>query len=103
MKFYNTLTKKKEEFKPVTPGVATMYNCGPTVYWYAHIGNFKAYMLADILRRYLEYKGLEVKQIMNITDVGHMVSDADTGQDKMEVAAEREGKTPEEIAFSINV
>jgi len=75
-----------------------MYNCGPTVYWYAHIGNFRAYIFADVLRRYLEYKDYKVNQVMNITDVGHMTSNADEGEDKMEVAAKKEGKTPKEIA-----
>ena len=75
-----------------------MYNCGVTVYDYAHIGNLRSYTFADILRRYLECKGYEVKQVMNFTDVGHMLKDADVGEDKMEVAMERENKTPWEIA-----
>ncbi|MBL7206420.1 MAG: cysteine--tRNA ligase [Candidatus Aenigmarchaeota archaeon] len=98
LKFYNTFTNKKEVFKPLKKGLVTIYNCGPTVYFYAHIGNYRAFVFADILRRYLEYKGLRVKQIMNITDVGHMVADADTGKDKMEESAKKEKKTPLEIA-----
>lgn len=98
LKLYNSLSKKKEEFKPLIDKRVTIYNCGPTVYNYAHIGNFRAYVVEDILRRYLEYSGYQVKQIMNITDVGHMTSDADSGEDKMEKAARKEGKTPEDIA-----
>src|SRR3989338_193505 len=69
LKFYNTLTRKKETFKPITKGKVKMYNCGPTVYNYAHIGNFRAYVSSDILRRYLEHKGYDVLQVMNLTDV----------------------------------
>ena len=72
----NTLTGKKEEFKPIHKGEASMYNCGPTVYYYAHIGNLRAYIFADILRRALEYLGYKVKQIINVTDIGHLQSDA---------------------------
>ncbi|MDO8620122.1 MAG: cysteine--tRNA ligase [bacterium] len=90
--FYNTLTGKKEEFKPITPGVALMYNCGPTVYNSAHIGNLRAYVFADVLRRTLEYSGYKVKQVMNITDVGHLTSDGDEGDDKMVKALKRLGK-----------
>ncbi len=89
---HNTLTGKKEEFKPITPGVALMYNCGPTVYNYAHIGNLRAYVFADVLRRTLEYSGYKVKQVMNITDVGHLTSDGDEGDDKMVKALKRLGK-----------
>jgi len=96
--FYNTLTKQKEEFEPVEPGKVSMYNCGPTVYSFAHIGNFRAYIFADILRRYLEYRGYEVRQVMNITDVGHLTDDSDEGEDKMLVAAGKEGKDPWQIA-----
>jgi cysteinyl-tRNA synthetase len=98
---YNTLGRRKAEFRPLTEGKVRMYNCGPTVYNYAHIGNFSAFMLADLLRRYLEYKGYEVLQVMNITDVGHMTRDeiADgAGLDKLEAAAKREKKDPYEIA-----
>ena len=101
IKFYNTLTNKKEVFRPLHKGEVRMYNCGPTVYSYAHIGNFRAYVFADLLRRYLEWRGLAVKQVMNITDVGHMTFDeaADAkGEDKIEKAARKEKKTPIQIA-----
>lgn len=102
LKLYNTLTKSKEEFKPVHKGKVSIYTCGPTVYDFAHIGNLRAYTAADVLRRYLEYLGYEVRQIKNITDVGHLTADdiaqADTGEDKMVKAVRREKKTPEEIA-----
>ncbi len=89
---YNTLTGKKEEFKPLIPGTVSMYNCGPTVYNYAHIGNLRAYVFVDVLRRTLERNGYKVKQAMNITDVGHLTSDGDDGDDKMVKALKREGK-----------
>ncbi len=95
---HNTLTRKKEEFVPIQNGKVGMYNCGPTVYNYAHIGNLRAYVFADVLRRTLEYHGLEVTQIINITDVGHLVSDADEGEDKMEKGARAQGKSAQEIA-----
>lgn len=100
LKLYNTLTRKVEDFKPVHEAekIVTMYNCGPTVYNYIHIGNFRSYVFADMLRRFLEFKGYEVKQIVNLTDVGHMTSDADEGEDKMAVAAKREKKDPYEIS-----
>lgn len=98
LKLYNTLTKKKELFKPLKKGIVTMYNCGLTVYDYAHIGNLRAFTFADILRRHLEYKGFKVKQVMNFTDVGHMFEDVDIGEDKMEAAAKRERKDPWSIA-----
>jgi cysteinyl-tRNA synthetase len=98
IQFYNTLTNRKEEFAPLEPGKVRMYNCGPTVYMYAHIGNFRSFMLADLLRRYFDYKGLEVEQVMNITDVGHLTSDADEGEDKLERAARTEQKDPWQIA-----
>ncbi len=88
----NTLSGKKEEFKPITPGKVGMYNCGPTVYDYAHIGNLRAYIFVDTLRRTVEYLGYTVKQVMNITDVGHLSSDADQGEDKMTKALVRLGK-----------
>ena len=75
LKLYNTLTKREEEFKPIETGRVTMYNCGPTVYSFAHIGNFASFVMGDLLRRYLEYSGYEVTQIMNITDVGHLTED----------------------------
>ncbi|MBS7621782.1 cysteine--tRNA ligase, partial [Candidatus Bathyarchaeota archaeon] len=95
---FNTLTRRKERFVPIEKGKVRMYCCGPTVYWYAHIGNFRTYIFEDVLRRVLEFNGLEVKHVMNITDVGHLTSDADTGEDKMEVGAKRERKTVWEIA-----
>ncbi|MEA2007009.1 MAG: cysteine--tRNA ligase [Patescibacteria group bacterium] len=102
LKLHNTLTNKKEEFWSIETGKVKMYTCGPTVYDYAHIGNFTAYIFADTLRRYLEYSGFEVRHITNITDVGHLTADdvnqADSGEDKMLKAALREKKTPEEIA-----
>ena len=90
IRFYNTLTRRKEVFEPLEPKKVRMYNCGPTVYNFVHIGNCRAFMLADLLRRYLEYRGYEVMQVMNITDVGHLVSDADEGEDKMELAAKQQ-------------
>ncbi len=102
LKIYNTLTKKKEPFSALSKKTVKMYTCGPTVYDYAHIGNLAAYTYADLLRRYLEYKNYKVKQIVNITDVGHLTDDdvnqADSGEDKMLKAALRERKTPQEIA-----
>ena len=95
---YNTLTHEKEKFKPIHPNEVKMYSCGPTVYSYAHIGNMRAYIFADTLKRMLEYNGLNVNHVMNITDVGHLTSDADTGEDKMEKAARSEGRDPYEIA-----
>jgi len=89
---YNTLGKKKEEFVPLFGRNVKMYTCGPTVYDYAHIGNLRSYIFADILRRTLEYRGYSVKQVMNITDFGHLVQDADDGEDKMTLALKREGK-----------
>ena len=88
----NTLTGEKEEFKPVNSGKVSMYNCGPTVYDYAHIGNLRSYVFADLLRRMFEYNGYEVKQVINITDIGHLSGDTDDGEDKMSKALKREGK-----------
>ena len=96
--FHNTLTKNKQEFQPLHDGNVLMYNCGPTVYNYATIGNFRAFMLADLLRRYLEYRGFQVTQVMNLTDVGHMTTDADEGEDKMEKAAREMRKDPWQLA-----
>lgn len=96
--FYNTLTGKKEQFVPIDKEEVKMYSCGPTVYSYAHIGNFRTYVFVDSLRRTLEYNGYKMRHVMNITDVGHLTSDADTGEDKMEKAARKEGKDPYEIA-----
>lgn len=121
LQLYNSLTKQKENFVALSeekmtlrvttrqPSVdhprgdrvakkVTMYNCGPTVYDYVHIGNLRSFLVADLLRRYLEFKGYKVKQVMNITDVGHMTSDAEAGEDKLEMAAKREKKTPWQIA-----
>jgi len=98
MKFYNTLTKKVEEFKPLVEGKVKLYTCGPTVYNYAHIGNLRTYISEDILEKTLNYIGYDVKRCMNITDVGHLSSDADTGEDKMNIAATRENKSVLEIA-----
>jgi len=98
LKLYNTLTRQKEEFKPLKPGLATMYSCGPTVYNYAHIGNLRTYVFMDLIRRVLKYNGYKTKGVLNITDVGHLVSDGDDGEDKMSVTAKKTGKTPWEIA-----
>ena len=98
LNFYNTLTRKKEEFKPIDDKEVKIYTCGPTVYNYAHIGNLRAYLFMDTLRRVLKYNGYKLKHVMNITDVGHLVSDADEGEDKMLKAARRENKDPFEIA-----
>ena len=98
MYLYNSLTKTKDEFVPNEPGQVSMYTCGPTVYHFAHIGNLRTYIMEDILDRYLRYAGYEVTRVMNITDVGHLTSDADTGEDKMLKGAKREKKTVMEIA-----
>ena len=97
LKVYNTLTRKKETFTPIGKTVG-MYSCGPTVYNYAHIGNMRAYIFMDTLRRALNYNGFKVKSVMNITDVGHLTSDADEGEDKMLKGAHREHKTVMEVA-----
>lgn len=98
MKLYNTLTKKIEEFVPHEDGIVRMYTCGPTVYHFAHIGNLRTYIFEDVLEKGLSYLGYDVKRVMNITDVGHMTSDGDSGEDKMKKGAEREHKTVYEIA-----
>ena len=98
MKIYNTLTRKKEEFKPIKKEQVGLYTCGPTVYNYAHIGNLRTYVFEDILKRVLLYNNYNIKHVMNITDVGHLTSDEDEGEDKMDVAVKREQKTPEQIA-----
>lgn len=95
---YNTLTKKKEEFKPIKSGSVGIYTCGPTVYNYAHIGNLRTYLFEDFLVRVFKYNGYEVKHVMNITDVGHLTGDMDMGEDKLEVGAKREGKSAWDIA-----
>lgn len=104
LKLYNTLTRKKEEFKPINEKEVRMYSCGPTVYSFAHIGNFRTYVFMDTLRRTLKANGYSLKHVMNVTDVGHLESDADEGEDKMEKAARKENKNPYEIAeFYTNI
>ena len=98
MLLYNSATHKKEEFKTHTPGRVEMYTCGPTVYHFAHIGNLRSYIMEDVLEKFLRYSGYDVNRVMNITDVGHLSSDADTGEDKMLKGAKREHKTVMEIA-----
>ena len=98
LKLYNTMTREKEEFVPIEKGKVGMYSCGPTVYWFGHAGNMRSYILADVLKRVLTYDGFDVKHIINVTDVGHLTSDADEGEDKMEAAASKEGKTAKEIS-----
>lgn len=98
MKLYNSLTKTVEEFVPNEPGRVSMYTCGPTVYHFAHIGNLRSYICEDVLEKLLRFSGFDVKRVMNITDVGHLSSDADTGEDKMLKGAKREHKTVMEIA-----
>ena len=98
IKLYNTLTKQTEELKPLNDNTVRIYTCGPTVYSFAHIGNFRAYLFMDLLRRTLKYNGYKLQHVMNITDVGHLESDADEGEDKMEKAAKKENKNPFEIA-----
>ena len=97
-RFYNSLTRKVDEFVPNEEGKVAMYTCGPTVYHYAHIGNIRTYIMQDVLIKALEYAGYDVKRVMNITDVGHLSSDADTGEDKMLAGAKREHKSVMEIA-----
>jgi cysteinyl-tRNA synthetase len=98
LKLFNSLTRSLEEFVPVHPGEARVYSCGPTVYNYQHIGNMRAYVFADTLGRTLKFKGYDLRHIINITDVGHLTSDADDGDDKMEKAAALQGKTAWDIA-----
>lgn len=98
MQIYNTLTHKKEEFVTNEAGKVAMYTCGPTVYHFAHIGNLRSYIMEDVLEKALRYEGYDVKRVMNITDVGHLTSDGDTGDDKMLKGAKREHKTVMEIA-----
>lgn len=98
LRLYNSLTRKKDEFKTREAGKAGMYTCGPTVYHFAHIGNLRSYIMEDVLEKYLRYYGYDVKRVMNITDVGHLSSDADTGEDKMVKGARRENKTVMDIA-----
>ena len=99
MRLHNSLTRRIEPLEPITPGMVTIYTCGSTVYKYAHIGNLRTYLFGDVLRRTLEYLGLRVRYVKNITDVGHLADDTfGTGEDRMVLAAEVEGKVPEEIA-----
>jgi len=98
IKLYNTLSRTKEDFVPIQPGQVNLYSCGPTVYLYPHIGNMRAYVFSDLLRRMFEYNGLTVKQVINITDVGHLVSDENNGEDKIEKEAQAESKTTKEIS-----
>ncbi|HKM21544.1 MAG TPA: cysteine--tRNA ligase [Lachnospiraceae bacterium] len=98
MKLYNTLTKQKEDFVPNEDGKVGMYTCGPTVYHFAHIGNLRSYLMEDVLEKTFRYLGYDVKRVMNITDVGHLASDADSGEDKMLAGAKREHKSVMEIA-----
>jgi cysteinyl-tRNA synthetase len=98
IRLYNTLSRKKEIFKPIKKGHVGIYTCGPTVYWYQHIGNLRSYIFADVLKKVFLYNKYKVRHVMNITDVGHLTSDADEGEDKMEKAALREHKKAEAIA-----
>jgi len=98
LQLYNTLVRKKQPFLSIKPKRVGLYACGPTVYWYPHLGNLRAYLFEDILRRTLEYNGYRVRHVINITDVGHLTSDADTGEDKMEKGAQREKKSVWAIA-----
>jgi cysteinyl-tRNA synthetase len=98
LRLHNTLTRRTEEFVPITPGAASMYTCGPTVYDYAHIGNLRTYVFEDVLRRALEQEGLAVRHVMNVTDVGHLTGDADDGEDKMLKSSREKGMSVWEIA-----
>lgn len=91
LKLYNTLSRKKEVFKPIKKGQVGLYCCGPTVYWYQHIGNLRTYVFEDVLKRVLIHNGYKVKHVVNVTDVGHLTSDADEGEDKLVKALKREG------------
>src|SRR3546814_4175737 len=98
LRLFNSLTRQIETFAPITPGHVRVYSCGPTVYNYAHLGNLRAYVFTDTLRRTLMWKGYDVTHIINITDVGHLTSDADAGDDKMEAAARAQAKSIWDIA-----
>jgi len=97
IKIYNTLTRKKEIFKPIKRGFVGIYTCGPTVYWFQHIGNLRSYIFSDVLKRMFLYNNYKVKHVINVTDVGHLTSDADEGEDKIEKSAQKEHKTAKEI------
>ena len=104
LKLYNTLTRKKEVFKSLKDKEVGIYTCGPTVYWYQHIGNLRSYVFPDILKRLLKTQGYRVRHIINVTDVGHLTSDADSGEDKIEKAAKKQGKTAKEISdYYLNI
>src|SRR4029450_9674684 len=98
LRLFDTYKGSLREFEPLDPAEVRMYACGPTVYDYAHIGNLRTYIFEDILRRVLEFNGYKVRHVINITDVGHLVSDADTGEDKMELGARRAGRSAWVIA-----
>ncbi|MBM3791157.1 MAG: cysteine--tRNA ligase, partial [Acidobacteria bacterium] len=98
LRLYDTYTRSVRDFEPLRPPEVGLYTCGPTVYEYAHVGNLRTYIFEDILRRVLEFNGYRVRHIMNITDVGHLTSDADSGEDRMEKGSRRTGKTAWEIA-----
>src|ERR1039458_7491325 len=98
IKLYNTLSRKKDELKPIHPDWVGLYTCGPTVYNFAHIGNLRTYIFEDILQKTLEYNGYKVRRVMNITDVGHLTGDSDAGEEKMDKTAKAEKKSVEEIA-----
>lgn len=98
LKFYNTLSRQKEEFVPISEKFVSMYSCGPTVYSYAHIGNLRTYIFMDLIRRVLKFNGYKIKGVLNITDVGHLTYDSDDGEDKMEKASREQKKSPAEIA-----
>lgn len=98
IELYNTLGRRKDALRPIHSGEVRMYSCGPTVYWFAHIGNMRAYLFADVLQRFFQARGFKVMWVMNITDVGHLTGDTDDGEDKMIVAMKREGKTAWQIA-----
>lgn len=98
LRLFNSLTRSIETFEPIHPGEARVYTCGPTVYNYQHVGNMRAYVFADTLGRVLSFKGYQLRHVINITDVGHLTSDADEGADKMETAAAKAGKSAWDIA-----
>src|SRR3989338_8118678 len=98
LQFFDSFSREKQRFIQLNPGRVGLYTCGPTVYDYSHIGNMRAYVFADTLRRVLEYNGLIVRHVMNITDVGHLTSDADEGEDKVELHARETGKSAWEVA-----
>ncbi len=98
LRLFDTYTRQRRDFEPLEGDEVRLYACGPTVYDFAHIGNLRTYLFEDVLRRALEFNGYRVKHVMNITDVGHLVSDADTGEDKMEAGSRRAGKSAWEIA-----